>query len=649
MNMSAAAGKANPPDRDEAASPRGGTQCPEASDFRLEATLDFPELDQWRPLLDRLEVPHQSRIDIAARARINGVTFLQEFSVSGTVSEAVLHRALAKELGVEFLERIDPDKLIVRDRDCIALLGRPIGAAQAGLVDRQSMSVVMDTRRLDIERARDWLERAPELAHRLKITLPSVLRGALFNRARQMLAEQATDNLAHSLPDRSAQVVVDGRQGFVLGGLAVALAVAVAMAPMETLFGVHVFFTLFFFACAALRFAAVAAAKPATPFSPRSLPADEMPIYSILVALHKEVEVVPQLLAALDAIVWPRSKLEIKLVCEADDQATLAAIRACPRSPIVEIIEVPVSGPRTKPKALNYALPATSGEYLVLYDAEDRPHPLQLVEAWQRFHDGDPQLACVQAPLEITNWKESAVARMFAFEYAALFRGLLPWLSARRLLMPLGGTSNHFRRSALDEIGGWDPYNVTEDADLGLRLACFGYHAETISSPTHEDAPEDLRTWLPQRTRWFKGWLQTWLVHMRHPQRIAGELGYRSLAIFHILFAGILISALAQPVLILSGILLAVDLALDRTLGTTRSVLLLVDVVNICCGYLSFLLLGRQAVHRHERQGLWKTVLLTPVYWLLMSAAWRSVLQIVRRPHHWEKTTHQRSRSAAGP
>jgi hypothetical protein len=474
-----------------------------------DAALYFPELDQWRPLLDRLEVPHQPRIDIATRARLNGVTFLQELSVSGAVSEAALHRGLAVELGAEFLGWIDPDRLIVRDRDCIALLGRPIGSAQAGLQDRQSISVIMDTRRLDIERTKDWLQRAPELASRLKIAPPSVLRRALFCRARAMLVKRAASRLVDARPDQSARVVADGWQGFVLGSLAVTLSVALVMAPTVTLFSIHVFFTLFFFACAALRFAVVATGKPSIPFLPGALATDEMPIYSVLVALYKEAEVVPQLLAALDAVVWPLSKLEIKLVCEADDHATLAAIRAHALSPVVEIIEVPMFGPRTKPKALAYALPATSGEYVVLYDAEDRPHPLQLVEAWQRFHNGDPRLACVQAPLEISNSNEGAIARMFAFEYAALFRRLLPWLSARRLLMPLGGTSNHFRRSALDEIGGWDPYNVTEDADLGLRLARFGYRAETISSPTYEDAPEDLATWLPQRTRWFKGWLLT--------------------------------------------------------------------------------------------------------------------------------------------
>src|SRR5690606_36007305 len=154
-----------------------------------------------------------------------------------------------------------------------------------------------------------------------------------------------------------------------------------------------------------------------------------------------------------------------------------------------EVIEVPPGLPRTKPKALAYALPLTGGEFVTLYDAEDRPDPMQLAEAWQRFRQSGPDLAVLQAPLEISNRSDGAIARMFAFEYAALFRGLLPWLSRRRLMLPLGGTSNHFRRAALDAVGGWDPYNVTEDADLGMRLARFGYRAGTLSRPTLEPAP----------------------------------------------------------------------------------------------------------------------------------------------------------------
>jgi cellulose synthase/poly-beta-1,6-N-acetylglucosamine synthase-like glycosyltransferase len=245
-------------------------------------------------------------------------------------------------------------------------------------------------------------------------------------------------------------------------------------------------------------------------FSPprlESIPADTLPFYSVLVALHREATVVPQLVEALRRIDWPKSKLEVKLVCEADDRQTLDAIAAKRLPPHFEVVHVPPSLPRTKPKALNFAVPLIKGDFVVLYDAEDRPHPLQLREAWLRFKHGAKTLACVQAPLEISNGTKGVIPLLFAFEYAALFRGLLPWLSGRRMILPLGGTSNHFRVSALKAVGCWDPHNVTEDADLGMRLVRFGYSSETISLPTLEDAPEAWSIWLPQRTRWFKGWM----------------------------------------------------------------------------------------------------------------------------------------------
>lgn len=238
-----------------------------------------------------------------------------------------------------------------------------------------------------------------------------------------------------------------------------------------------------------------------------SLPlSPDLPVYSVLVALYKEAEVVPDLLVGLGLLAWPRSKLEIKLVCEQDDAETIAAINVHPLRSFVEVILVPPSLPRTKPKALAYALRLSRGELIVLYDAEDRPHPMQLAEAWQRFQTAGRDLACLQAPLEIANRQENIIANMFGFEYAALFRGLLPWLADNRITLPLGGTSNHFCRDVLEEIGGWDPYNVTEDADVGLRLARHGYRCETLSCPTREQAPADFASWHRQRVRWFKGW-----------------------------------------------------------------------------------------------------------------------------------------------
>jgi cellulose synthase/poly-beta-1,6-N-acetylglucosamine synthase-like glycosyltransferase len=289
-------------------------------------------------------------------------------------------------------------------------------------------------------------------------------------------------------------------------------------------------------------------------------------------------------------------------------------------------------------------LQTVSGEFVALYDAEDRPHAHQLIEAWQRFSTADARLACLQAPLVVSNGKAGLLPRLFSFEYAGLFRGLLPWLARRGLMMPLGGTSNHFRRAALQEAAAWDPYNVTEDADLGLRLCRFGYRTETISRPTYEDAPESLPVWLKQRTRWFKGWIQTWLVHMRHPVRLARELGLGSFIVAQVLFAGMVASALVHPLMIfvIGGALLQATLS---SLGPFGGFLLGIDVVNLASAYFAFILLGMATLTPSERSGIWKALLCVPVYWLMMSiAAWRALWQLHWDPYLWEKTPHQRHR-----
>ena len=175
-----------------------------------------------------------------------------------------------------------------------------------------------------------------------------------------------------------------------------------------------------------------------------------------------------------------------------------------------------------------------------------------------------------------------------------------------------------------------------------MRLARFGYRTEVMTCPTSEAAPKSLRVWLPQRTRWFKGWTQTWLVHMRNPGRLARDLHFKSFVIAQVLFAGLLASALLHPLLLVTFVYLSAGFALNRPPHSFGSVLLAVDTVNIVCGYLSFLLLGWKTLSKQERRGFWKIVLFTPFYWILLSAAgWRSLWHLCRRPHHWEKTPHE--------
>jgi cellulose synthase/poly-beta-1,6-N-acetylglucosamine synthase-like glycosyltransferase len=198
----------------------------------------------------------------------------------------------------------------------------------------------------------------------------------------------------------------------------------------------------------------------------------------------------------------------VKFVLEADDHETRRALAALDLGPPFAIITAPALGPRTKPKALNVALPFAHGSFTVIYDAEDVPEPDQLRRAFDTFIAADERLACVQASLTIDNTTDSWLARMFTASYAGHFEGFLPAMAALRLPFPLGGSSNHFRTAALRRVGGWDPYNVTEDADLGIRLHRFGYRCAALSSATYEEAPARFGPWLKQRTRWYKGWMR---------------------------------------------------------------------------------------------------------------------------------------------
>jgi cellulose synthase/poly-beta-1,6-N-acetylglucosamine synthase-like glycosyltransferase len=339
---------------------------------------------------------------------------------------------------------------------------------------------------------------------------------------------------------------------------------------------------------------------------------------------------------------YPPEKLDVIIAVEADDHATRAAL-AARRCPIpISVIPVPVAGPRTKPKALNVALPFARGTFTVIYDAEDRPEVDQLRSALRAFRAGGKRLACVQARLCIDNTADSMLARLYTAEYAGQFDVFLPGIAALRLPLPLGGSSNHFRTASLCDVGGWDAYNVTEDADLGLRLARFGYRTGVISSSTYEEAPARLGPWLRQRTRWFKGWIQTWLVHMREPRRLLRDLGLPGFLSFQLIVGGNVLAALVHP-LFMGGLIYSILSGDPMWRGNGLAVTLLAALygTTIVIGYLTSAFLGWLGLARRGLLATSWVLLLTPLHWLLLSlAAWRGFYQLIVSPYVWEKTEH---------
>ena len=364
------------------------------------------------------------------------------------------------------------------------------------------------------------------------------------------------------------------------------------------------------------------------------------PIYTVMVAMHKEKDQVKELCHHLYKLDWPKDKLDIKLICEADDFDTIAAVLSLKLPKCFQLVTVPPAEPRTKPKALNFALPLARGEFLVLYDAEDRPAPTQLREAYARFLADDGKLACVQAPLHIHNKYQNWLTAMFAIEYMTLFNGILPALAKWKVPLPLGGTSNHFRIDILREIGGWDPFNVTEDADLGVRIFREGYFTSTIRSPTYEEAPPEIGIWVRQRTRWLKGWMQTLIVHAQTPISLTRQIGFKNTIAYHLMLTAIVISVMFHPILIAGFVVKFIGLA--GSLSTSfDAIFVATSAFNMVGGYTTYSLLVYVVLRTNREHLLIPFITFLPLYWLLVSfASWRALFHLITKPHHWEKTPH---------
>ncbi|MGZ8390962.1 MAG: glycosyltransferase, partial [Rhodoplanes sp.] len=422
-----------------------------------------PELDCIRHRLPAGAIAAAER-----RACAIGVTAERILITSGLLTEETYMRALAQSFGVAFepLETPQREACPVNDE-------RLIQASAAGLlplIREGELALVVAPRGVAARRLCTAVNGSPELRRRIRLTTAERLARFVDRNAAAPLGRLAAFGLLTRRPDLSA---APRENTWPLIGLfitAVAGSAATIAAPELIATGLGVFFSVVFIAWIALRLLGLLAATRPPPPLPRR-PDACLPAYTVIVALYREVAAVEQLIASLDALDWPPEKLDIKLVLEADDGATRAVLKAMRLGLPYELVIAPDIGPRTKPKALNIALPFARGVFVTIFDAEDRPEPDQLRRAFEAFLSHDERLACVQAQLTIDNTKDNWLTRMFTAEYAGLFDVLLPGLASHRLPLPLGGSSNHFRTAVLREAGGWDPYNVTEDADLGMRLA----------------------------------------------------------------------------------------------------------------------------------------------------------------------------------
>ena len=583
-------------------------------------------------------------------------TRLGEIMVStDKVCPADVARLVAAQSGVRYVDlKLEPaDPTLAYDADLDFYIAER--CLPWRWVGRETVYVAADP-----HRARAAIAEREGRACPILVASPRDINRALQVRFHDALNERACFDLSRETPESSASRRLSPSQLWTMMAFAALLLFFFWRAPAYTAVTINVAFGLCFLAVAALKclsiFIGLLGARTQDELAyERSAPMrdTDLPVYTILVPLFREVAVLPILADALRKLDYPASKLDIKLIFEEIDVETWEAAKALRLPGNFEFIRVPHSLPLTKPKACNFALPFVRGEFLVVYDAEDLPASDQLKRAIAAFRLGDGKLACVQAQLNYYNCFENWLTRQFSLEYAAYFDLLLPTLAKLGMPIPLGGTSTHFRTALLRAAGAWDPFNVTEDADLGMRFALLGLRTGIIRSTTHEEANCRVDNWLRQRSRWIKGWVQTYLVRMRHPVRLYRALGLKGFLGFQIVIGGFSLSSLVHPVFYLSAILAFVTsqglpgagMSLHLQEGTAIA---LFDILVLVSGYSITILAGMTAAAARGLQPLILSALTMPAYWLLISlGAYKAMFQFVVRPFYWEKTVHGLSRLTA--
>ncbi|MFQ5972510.1 MAG: glycosyltransferase family 2 protein [Alphaproteobacteria bacterium] len=468
------------------------------------------------------------------------------------------------------------------------------------------------------------------------------------------LTRKARLDLYLSDPVSSARNVMTGRQVTAVYILASLVLLCFSLAPVRAaIVSIAVMSVLFLVSFAfKLLLVLIGANVPSldhriTEEDVRALNDDTLPIYTILVPMYHEPRVLPILASAIRRLDYPLAKLDVKLVLEEDDLETLEAAKLLGLESIFEIVRVPASDPKTKPKACNYALAFARGEYLVIFDAEDKPEPDQLKKAVVAMRKSSENVVCFQARLNYYNVNENWLTRLFTIDYSLWYDFMLPALEFLDLPIPLGGTSNHFRTEFLKELRAWDPFNVTEDADLGIRMTQKGYRVGVINSTTFEEANCNVGNWIRQRSRWLKGYMQTYLVHMRHPVKLYKSTGHSGFWGFQLFVGGTALTALLNPVFwfIYAFWLVSQSELIEVFFPST---ILYVSLASLIIGNMAFVYLALLAPLKRQWFDLVPYGLTFVAYWVLISlAAYKGLWQLVTRPFYWEKTHHGISRTTA--
>lgn len=496
-------------------------------------------------------------------------------------------------------------------------------------------TVLVATSRVPDGERREHIERTLGLPASFAVATSWDIRSLALQSYRSEIADDAANELFRQNPALSAREVLSREQriGFIVllavGLLSLMIApIPVAIAALTSTSLVFLGGTLFKF-FVAMRGATLDVVEDVTSEQLAALRDDELPVYSVLVPLFREADAIHRVISTLGSIDWPAAKLEVLILVEEEDATTLAAISRAVLPSNFHIVNVPQGLPRTKSRACNVGLFFATGEFLVIYDRDDTPDPDQLKKAYLAFRHAGAGTACIQASLNYVNAERNALTRLQTLENGYWFDYMLAGLDAADLPIPLGGTSNHFRTSALHELGGWDPYNVTEDADLGIRASALGYRVGVVNSTTTEFADTSIGSFLNRRSRWITGYLQTTLVHARRPWQLLRSIGLRRFLSFAFLVAGTPATFLGVLPLLLVGavtVLVHAD-ALSQVLPLWLIWICLIDFIvgNAVMVYLSMMGPYKRGAFR-----LTAWALLNPLYWVLNSlAAYRGLWSLI--------------------
>lgn len=621
------------------------------------AALDYPGFDAGKPLIGEMAVGagmigSETVRDLLALQRRWGTRLGDIMISTGGVEPRQLARLVGAQSGTRYIDlKLEPpDPTLAKETDLDFYIATR--CLPWRWINREVVYVAADP-----DQARKAIAVHEGRPARVHIASTRDIDRALQARFHETLSERARFDLMRKSPEDSASRRMSSSQIWSAGIFLALMGVLLWRSPGEMMVGVNIALGLCLLAVAVLRcisiFIGLLGTRTADELAYEQggeMRDADLPVYTVLVPLFREREVLPILADALRKLDYPASKLDIKLIFEEVDVETWEAAKALRLPGNFEFIRVPHSLPLTKPKACNFALPFARGELLVVFDAEDAPEPDQLKRAAAAFRLGDEKLACVQAQLNYYNVFENWLTRQFALEYASYFDLLLPTLAKLGLPIPLGGTSTHFRTASLRSAGAWDPFNVTEDADLGMRFAMLGLRTGIIRSTTHEEANCRIDNWLRQRSRWIKGWIQTYLVRMRHPVRLYRSLGLRGFLGFQVVIGGFSLSSIVHPFFYLSTIVAV--LTMQSLPGTSMftslrdgTLVAFFNLLVLLSGYGITILAGMTAAAARGFRPLILSALMMPAYWMLISVgAHKAIFQLVVRPFHWEKTHHGISR-----